>query len=127
MPLAIKHTGRTKQFCSDRCRKEVTRHPQQKAAGALFQPPPYPSEALSGNPQKTSTKTTAKTAISADRGSAFTPVWRVVAGPPVSLANLVVPLDGVVQPKPISPDERAELIRRAIALEFAARWPRGGV
>jgi hypothetical protein len=62
-----------------------------------------------------------------DRGSAFTPVWRVVAGPPVSLANLVIPLDGSAHPKPMSPHERAELIRRAIALEFAARWPRGGL
>src|SRR5262245_53130646 len=111
MPLKIKHTGRARRYCSDRCRKELRRHAGGKAAGALFRPPTYPDEGLSGNPPKTSTKSRAKTAISGDRASAFKPVWRVVAGPPVSTANLIIPLHGSVQPKPIPPDERAELIQ----------------
>jgi hypothetical protein len=77
MPLTVKQVGRTRQYCSDRCRKEVTRHPHFRDSSGG----PYPAEGLSGNLEKTSTKTRAKIAILADRESAFKPVWRVAVGP----------------------------------------------
>jgi hypothetical protein len=122
MPLPIKHTGRTREYCSDRCRKEVVRHPDFRD----FSGGPYRGEGLSGNPEKTSTKTRAKTATLADPRSPFKPVWRVAAGPTVSIANLIIPYRGLA-PKPLDPAERRELIKQAIELEFAARWPRAGV
>jgi hypothetical protein len=61
-----------------------------------------------------------------DRGSAFKPVWRVVAGPPLSLANLIIPLHGL-PPRRLNPEERAELIKKAHELEHAARWPLTGL
>jgi hypothetical protein len=51
---------------------------------------------------------------------------RVIAGPPVSAANHSVPSRGLPT-KPLDLTERRELIKRARELEFAARWPRGGV
>jgi len=51
----------------------------------------------------------------------------VVAGPPVSVANLLIPIRGHVQPKPIPDAERRELIKRAREIEYAARWPTHGL
>jgi hypothetical protein len=117
--LTIIHTGRTRQFCSDRCRKEIARQRN-------FKPIPYPSEGLSGTPEKTLAKSVTCKGTLASPRSPFKPVWRVVAGPPVSLANLIIPYRGLA-PKSLDPDERRELIKRAIELEFAARWPRSGL
>jgi hypothetical protein len=49
-----------------------------------------------------------------------------VAGPPVSIANLIIPERGLA-PRILDPEERRELIEYARELEFAARWPAGGL
>jgi hypothetical protein len=128
--LHVQSVGRSRKFCSDKCRQMAHRWQNGKLPvlgksrpDTLFRTDPMQGKGLSRNPRKTSTKSDGCKAVSGDRASPFKPVWKVVAGPPVSLANLIVP-SGVFPPKPIQGAERAELIRRARELEFAARWQR---
>ena len=115
--LDVKPVGRSRKFCCDRCRQEAHRHP-----GGLSRNPdfrdfnggPYPSEGLSRNPKKTSTKSKLKIAVLGDRGSPANGVL-VTVGLGVS--------PSVPVPVPADDSDRSALIRKAIRIEFAARWP----
>lgn len=110
-------TGRPRRFCSDRCRQQAHRNP-----GGLSRNPDFRNfradlgggSGLSRNPEKTSTKSKSKIAISADRGFA----GKAVA----TVGNGVSPQ----VPVPTDASARSRLIRKAITLELDARWPRGG-
>src|SRR6516225_1271732 len=109
--LSIKPTGRTRQFCSDLCRDEARRAANFRDFGTTV---PRRS-GVTRNPIKTSNKSTAKSAISADRGSAVKAVSPIVA---IGLGI------GTPNACKLADHPRADLIRRAIAIELAARWRR---
>jgi hypothetical protein len=112
--------GRARKYCSRHCADEAFRHP------AVFRATPSPSEGLRERCPKSSNKSDTSRATFDDRASAFKPVLRVVAGPPVSDANLLLPYRGF-PPRLLDHQEREDLVKRARELEFAARWPTGGL
>jgi hypothetical protein len=106
-PIKIKTTGRTAKFCSAACRDTARR----KANFAISGHARYGGSGVPRNPDFSPTKSNTCKADLADRASAIKA--RIVAiGRGVSVGP---------QPAEVSA-ERAQLIRRAMKLEFAARW-----
>jgi hypothetical protein len=109
-PIDVKPTGRTRTYCSDRCR-DVGRRERDFRGSSV---PPDTGLASPRNPQKTSTNSVACEGTLADRGSA------------VKAPIVTVGLGCHAGPHPPERStERAKLIRTALRLEFAARWGRG--
>ena len=113
-PLSIKQVGRTRRFCSDTCRDEARRNANFRDFGATV-----PSRsAVTRNPEKTSANSTACEATLADARSPLTVVAPIVAiGRGISTAS----------PVGVAKHPQRDLVRRAIRVELAARWSRGGL
>jgi hypothetical protein len=110
-PITVRPTGRTRLFCSTRCRDEARRQGKFQ----ILEEGRYPPQGLPRNFPKTSTKSKAESPTLAGRGFAVTP-------PIVAIGlGLHVPA-----PPAESSSERARLIQKAIRLELAARWRGGG-
>jgi hypothetical protein len=113
-PISIKPVGRTRRFCSDRCRDDARRTANFLDFGTTV---PRRS-GVTRNPIKLSTKSEACGAALAGRGSA------------VKAGSVVVAVGrGISTPNPAGAagHPHRALVKRAIATEFAARWSRGGV
>jgi hypothetical protein len=110
-PLTIRLTGRPRKFCSDRCRDEARRHPTILPQNSISEGGRYHPSGRPQNPDFLSTKSTQKTAISADRASPVFAIGLGVSSPP----------------RPTPDGQRAELIRRAVEVEMRVRWPRLGL
>ena len=109
-PINVKPTGRTAKFCSPTCRDIARREANFRDSSAT-----RPSgAAMPRNPDFSSTKSIACKGTSANRGS--------TVKPPIVAIGLGC--HAGLQP-PEESAERAALIRRAIRLEFAARWSKG--
>ena len=108
-PINVKPTGRTRKFCSPTCRDIARREANFRDSSAT-----RPSgAAMPRNPEKTPTNSAVCEGALADRGS--------IAKPPI----VAVGLGCHAGPQPPEESaERAALIRRAMKLEFGARWPR---
>jgi hypothetical protein len=111
-PIAISQIGRTAKYCAPACREQAYRQRVFRREGSYY--PTGPAQKPRRNPEKTPAKST-------------TSLLRIVAGPPVSVANLLVGFNNTNPAKPLDPAERRELIKRAVEVELGARWPRGGV
>jgi hypothetical protein len=118
--INVKTTGRTRRFCSDTCR-ELARRDRNFHGFGVTRPV---GSAMPRNPEISSTNSAACGGTLADRA----PRFRVVAGPPVPAANLIIPpfIDRLANTASIPQSERREFIQCAVELEFAARWPIGG-
>jgi hypothetical protein len=112
-PINIKPVGRPRTFCSDMCRKTESR---KGGATTLAAAPnkslcELPAETASRNPEKSP-------AISTGQIDPFsTPI--VAIGRGLGISNNVT---GAIDQHP-----DADLIRRAIRVELAARWRRSGL
>jgi hypothetical protein len=105
--IRIKTTGRTRRFCSATCRDTARRKANFEISGRAR----YPHSGVPRNPEKAPIISTPKIDILADRGcAAKAPIVTIGLG-----------CHAAPQP-PEQSAERARLIRRAIQLEFAARW-----
>jgi hypothetical protein len=132
-PITPKRGSRRQRFCSNACKQVAKRarrwasDPATRSAQNAFSEEPLGGTLeATRSVQNTPAKSTTCKGDFGDRGSAFKPVWKVIAGPPVSVANLIIPLHGL-PPRRLDPGERAELIRRARAVEYAARWKLTGL
>lgn len=108
-PINVRPIGRTAKFCSATCRDIARRERDFRDSSVT----PYIGSALPRNPEKTPTNSAICEGALADRGS--------IAKPPI----VAVGLGCHAGPQPPEESaERAALIRRAMKLEFGARWPR---
>src|SRR5262249_18528650 len=113
--IAIKPVGRTRTYCSDRCRQVGHRSGEFRDKNPDLSGGPYPGEGLTRNPDFSPTKSMACKATFARRGSPANGPLAVV-GRGISTAGLSLTSAG-----------QASLIRRAVATELAARWSRRGL
>ena len=109
-PINIKPTGRTRKFCSDRCRAVSRRERDFRDSSVT----PYTGSGLPRNSKKASTNSVTCSGGLADRASA-------VKAPIVTVG---LRCHAGRQP-PEKSTERGALIRNAIRFEFAARWSTG--
>jgi hypothetical protein len=106
-PLDIKHNGRPRRFCSDRCWDAARRNRNFRVSGRAR----YPSQGVPGNPRKTQAKSTICEGTSADPRSPTIRVFgRGISAVPQHVDDAV---------------ERRKLIATAARSEFGARWRRG--
>jgi hypothetical protein len=110
LPISIKPTGRTRQFCSATCRDTARRNANFRISGRVR----YPYQGVPRNPEKTPAISTPKIDVLADRGSA-------AKAPPIVTVGLGC--HAAAQASEQS-TERAANIRNAIRVELKARWPR---
>jgi hypothetical protein len=117
-PISIKQVGRPRRFCSDRYRDLARREREFRGKNCDLSEGPSPSEALPGNAEKTSTKSSACGATLVGRAPAVEAGFAVVA-----IGR------GISTPSPVSVADhpKADFIRRALRTEFAARWRRSGL
>jgi hypothetical protein len=122
--------GRARKYCSRHCADEAHRQLDPRPVEITHQRASNPVLDFccgKGGKNHQTNQLPAKARFEpTDRGSAFKPILQQIAGPPVSIANLIIPLNGL-PPKRIPPDERAELIRRAREVEFEVRWSTHGL
>ena len=109
-PISIKPTGRTRTYCSDRCR-DASRRDRDFCDSSVT---PYSGLALPRNPEKSSTNSAIYGGGLADRA------------PTIRAPIVTIGLGVHAGPQPREKStERAALIRNAIRAEVAARWSTG--
>jgi predicted nucleic acid-binding Zn ribbon protein len=106
-PLDIKHNGRPRRFCSDRCWDAARRNRNFRVSGRAR----YPSQGVPGNPRKTQAKSTIC------EGTSATPRSPVIRVSGVGICTVPQRVGDAV--------ERRKLTATAVRTEIDARWRRG--
>jgi hypothetical protein len=106
-PLTIKHNGRPRRFCSDRCWDAARRDGNFRVFGATR----YPSQGMPGNPGKTQVKSNiCKATVAGPRSPIIQVFGRGICTVPQQV--------GCAATEP-----RSLLISNALRAELSAHWP----